>query len=293
VVAVTVEQLLIQSLHGLFFGMILLMLSLGLSLIFGIAGVVNFAHGALYTIGAFAAFFIWTEYTSPLVAILLAGVVVGVIGLVIEISVLRPLYGRDPMFQLLATFGLVFILQGAIINIFGTVTKRVAAPEFAAGPVDLGILIYPKYRLFLIGISALLTVTVWLLLTYTDYGVRIRAAAFNAEMVDALGTSTKALFSGTFLFGSVLAGLAGGFAAPVFSVFPGMGDQVIILIFIVVVIGGLGSFRGAVLGSLIVGESVMIGRIFLGELSPLIPYLAMIAILMARPRGLFGTEMEL
>lgn len=156
----------------------------------------------------------------------------------------------------------------------------------------LGDLIYPKYRLALVGISAVFTIGLWALLEYTDYGVRVRAATYSSEMVDALGTNTKRLLTGTFMLGAGLAGIAGGFAAPVFTVYPAMGLNIIILVFIVVVVGGLGSFKGAIIGSLIVGESIMLGRLFISEFSALVPYLAMIVILMARPRGLLGREME-
>lgn len=289
---VTVNTLLTQALHGLVFGMLLLLLSLGLSLIFGIAGVVNFAHGALYMVGAYVTFVVASEFTNVLVGLAAAFVVVALIGGVAEVLVLRPLYDRDPLFQLLATFGIVFIVDGAIVNIFGTETFRVATPEFAQGPVMLGDLIYPKYRLALVVISAVFTIGLGALLEYTDYGVRVRAATFSSEMVDALGTNTKTLLTGTFMLGAGLAGIAGGFAAPVFTVYPAMGANIIILVFIVVVVGGLGSFRGAIIGSLIVGESIMLGRIFMSEFSALVPYLAMIVILMARPRGLLGREME-
>lgn len=300
---VTVNLLLTQALHGLVFGMILLLLSLGLSLIFGIAGVVNFAHGALYLIGAYATWVV-TDVLSKqigtvpvvgnvIVAILAAFVIVAIIGGIAEVTVLRPLYDRDPLFQLLATFGMVFIIDGAVVNIFGTVTKRIPTPEFAQGPVYFGSLIYPKYRLVLVGISALFTIGLWLLLERTDYGVRVRAATYSSEMVDALGTNTSRLLTGTFMLGAGLAGIAGGFASPVFTIYPAMGAQMIILVFIVVVVGGLGSFRGAIIGSLIVGESIMLGRIFISEYSALVPYLVMIAILMTKPRGLLGREMEL
>lgn len=290
---VTADTLITQALHGLVFGMILLLLSLGLSLIFSIAGVINFAHGALYMVGAYVTFVVASEFSSALIGIIAAFVAIALLGGVLEMTVLRPLYDRNALFQLLATFGIVFILDGAIINIFGTLTKRVPTPEFAQGPVMLGDLIYPKYRLALVGISALFTVAVWALLEYTDYGVRVRAATYSSEMVNALGTNTKTLLTGIFMLGAGLAGVAGGFAAPVFTVYPSMGAEVVILLFIVVVVGGLGSFRGAIIGSLIVGESIMLGRIFMGGLSDLVPYLAMIVILMARPRGLLGQEMEL
>ncbi|MCY4729938.1 branched-chain amino acid ABC transporter permease [Natronomonas gomsonensis] len=289
---ITVNTLLTQALHGLVFGMILLLLSLGLSLIFGIAGVVNFAHGALYMVGAYVTFVVSSEFTNVLGGLVAAFVVVALIGGIAEVLVLRPLYDRDALFQLLATFGMVFIIDGAIINIFGVETHRVATPEFAQGPLMLGDLIYPKYRLALVGISALFTIGLWMLLEFTDYGVRVRAATFSSEMVDALGTNTKTLLTGTFMLGAGLAGIAGGFAAPVFTVYPAMGLNIIILVFIVVVVGGLGSFRGAVIGSLIVGESIMLGRVFISEYSAVVPYIAMIAILMVRPHGLLGREME-
>lgn len=292
IVDVTVNTLLTQALHGLVFGMILLLLSLGLSLIYGVAGVVNFAHGALYMVGAYVTYVVASDFSNGVVAIAAAFVVVAVLGGFLEITVIRPLYDREPMYQLLATFGMVFIIDGAIINIFGTETFRVATPEFAQGPVMLGDLIYPKYRLALVGISALFTIGLWALLEYTDYGVRVRAATYSSEMVNALGTNTKTLLTGTFMLGAGLAGIAGGFAAPVFTVYPAMGLNIIILVFIVVVLGGLGSFRGAVIGSLIIGESIMLGRIFISEFSAVVPYLAMIGILMARPHGLFGREVE-
>ena len=284
--------LLVQLLHGVVFGMLLLLLSLGLSLIFGIGGVVNFAHGAMYMLGAYVTFLVASQLGSTLLGVIAAFLVVGILGAVVEVTTLRPLYDRDPLDQLLATFGVVYVIEGIVINYFGSITKSVPTPEIFQGAVSFGTLYYPKYRLFLVAISGMFAAVFWAFLTYTDYGVRVRAATFSSETVDALGTDTNLLFTGIFVVGAALAGIAGGFAAPVFTVYPSMGTQMLILTFIIVIVGGLGSFRGAVFGSLLIGVSLTMGRVFISQWAQVVPYLAMTAILLLRPSGLFGKELE-
>lgn len=284
--------LLMQMLHGIVFGMLLLLLSLGLSLIFGIGGVVNFAHGAMYMLGAYVTYLVAAEVGSTLIGVIAALVVVGILGAVVEVGALRPLYDRDPLDQLLATFGVVYVLEGFIINYFGTITKSVQTPELLSGSVSFGNFFYPKYRLFLVAISGFFAIIMWAFLTYTDYGVRVRAATYSAETVDALGTDTDRLFTMIFALGAGLAGIAGGFAAPLFTVYPSMGTSMLILTFIIVIVGGLGSFRGAVIGSLIIGISLTMGRVFISGYAQVVPYLAMILILLLRPSGLFGKQVE-
>lgn len=284
---VDASLLITQALHGLAFGMTLLLLSLGFSLVFGVAGVVNFAHGALYAVGAYAAWHVYELFGSVALGIVVSVIFVTVLGGAIEISILRPLYGRDPLFQLLATFGLIFILEGTIVNLYGTTANRVPVPEIFRGPVDIFGVLYPKYRLVIVVITVILTIILWLVLR-TNLGARIRAATYDADMVDALGTDTYRMYTGIFMVGAGLAALAGGMAGPIFTVYPDMGTQVIITIFIVVVIGGLGSFSGAIVGSIIIGESIMLGQAFIGGYAEMLPYLAMIIVLLVRPRGLMG-----
>jgi branched-subunit amino acid ABC-type transport system permease component len=289
---ISVSVFLVQFLHGIVFGMILLLLSLGLSLIFGIGGIVNFAHGVMYMLGAYVSFVVVSVSESPLLGIGAAFVAVAVLGGVVEVLTLRPLYDRDPLDQLLATFGLVFIIEGLVINYFGTFTKTVSQPALMSGTVSFGEFFYPRYRLALLVVSAVLAAILWAFLTYTDYGVRIRAATYSSETVDALGTDTKTLFTVVFVIGAGLAGIAGAFAAPIFTVYPAMGTEMLILTFIIVIIGGLGSFRGAVVASIGIGILITMGRVFLSGFEEMTPFIAMIVILLVRPEGLFGDEVE-
>lgn len=287
-----IDTLLTYTLHGTAYGLTLLLLALGLSLIFGVGNVVNFAHGALYMAGAYVAFSAYTLTGSFVLAFVAAVALIGLLGIAFEIVLLRPLYG-DSTDQLLMTFGAIFIIEGLIHNVYGSIPKRASPPAIVDGTVDLAGMSYPTYRIFVMVAAVCLTAAVWILLEHTDYGVRLRASAFSGETVSALGTNTDHLRTATFAFGSILAGIAGALVLPLYSASPDMGGSVIITIFIIVVVGGLGSFRGAVVGSMLIGYVETFGQLVVPGYQLLLSYLALILVLLLSPRGLFGQHIEL
>lgn len=287
-----IETLITYTLHGTAYGLTLLLLALGLSLIFGVGNVVNFAHGALYMAGAYIAYSAYTLFGNFVYAFLIAILFMIVLGIAMELFLIRPLYG-EPISQLLMTFGAIFIIEGLIQNAYGSIPRRASPPDIISGSVSLAGLSYPTYRLFMMGVAISLTAAVWALLEYTDYGVRLRASAYSGETVSALGTDTDRLRMATFVLGSALAGVAGALALPLFSASPDMGANVIITLFIIVVIGGLGSFRGAVVGSLLIGYLETFGQLFAPGYEAMLSYLALIVVLLLLPRGLFGQHIEL
>ncbi|AQL44359.1 hypothetical protein BV210_17260 [Halorientalis sp. IM1011] len=287
-----IDTLLTYTLHGTAYGLTLLLLALGLSLIFGVGNVVNFAHGALYMAGAYVAFSAYNLTGSFVVAFVAAVALIGLLGIAFEIVLLRPLYG-DSTDQLLMTFGAIFIIEGLIHNVYGSIPKRASPPAIVDGTVDLAGMSYPTYRIFVMVAAVCLTAAVWILLEHTDYGVRLRASAFSGETVSALGTNTDHLRTATFAFGSILAGIAGALVLPLYSASPDMGGSVIITVFIIVVVGGLGSFRGAVVGSMLIGYVETFGQLVVPGYQLLLSYLALILVLLLAPRGLFGQHIEL
>lgn len=287
-----IDTLLTYTLHGTAYGLTLLLLALGLSLIFGVGNVVNFAHGALYMAGAYVAFSAYNLTGSFVLAFVAAVALIGFLGIAFEIVLLRPLYG-DSTDQLLMTFGAIFIIEGLIHNVYGSIPRRASPPAFIDGTVSIAGMSYPTYRIFVMVTAVCLTAAVWILLEYTDYGVRLRASAFSGETVSALGTNTNHLRTATFAFGSVLAGIAGALVLPLYSASPNMGGSVIITIFIIVVVGGLGSFRGAVVGSMLIGYIETFGQLVVPGYQLLLSYLALILVLLLSPRGLFGQHIEL
>jgi branched-chain amino acid transport system permease protein len=242
----------------------------------------------LYAVGAYLTFTFISEFSNFYISILLAAVAVGLIGALIEFLVIRPLYGRDELHQLLVTFGVTLIIDSVLVNAYGSTPKSVPTPEQFQSAIEFGEIIYPEYRLVVAVVAGLLPLIVWSLLEYTNYGIRIRATVHDQEIVDALGTDTKKLMTLAFAGGALLAGLAGGFAAPIFTVFPTMGTEILVITFIVVVVGGLGSFKGAAVASILIGEVSVLGRVLYPDFAGVFAYLVMIAILLIRPRGLFG-----
>lgn len=287
-----IETLLTYTLHGTAYGLTLLLLALGLSLIFGVGNVVNFAHGALYMAGAYVAYTAYTLTESFVLAFIVAVLLMAVLGVTFEVIFIRPLYG-EVISQLLMTFGAIFIIEGLVHNVYGSIPRRASPPGIIDGSISLGGLSYPKYRIFVMVAAICLTVAVWILIEHTDYGVRLRASAYSGETVSALGTNTNHLRTATFTLGAVLAGIAGALALPLFSASPDMGANVIITVFIIVVVGGLGSFRGAVVGSLLIGYLETFGQLLVPGYQSLLSYLALIVVLLLRPRGLFGQHIEL
>ena len=276
---------------GLSLGSRLFLIAVGLSLIFGVLGVLNFAHGAFYMIGAYVALAVTNNVVDNFwLAVVAGAVVVGLIGVLIEVGTIRPLYGRieSELDQLIVTFGFVLIIHEAVRFIWGSQPYTVDAPAVLDFSVAIGGSTFSAYRLFVIAAAFVVMVALWLFITKTYFGALVRGTSSDREMASMLGVDVPRLYTGVFFLGSFLAGLGGALAAPLQSVSPALGDQVIIDAFIVVVIGGLGSLLGAFIGAMIIGLLQSIGPQFIAAGSIAIPFLAMILVLILRPEGLFG-----
>jgi len=281
--------ILIQLFNGLILGSIYVLLSLGLTVIFGTLGVVNFAHGALYMLGAYAAYTLVSVLNVHFLwAILLCPMIVGAIGMGLERLLISKLYKLPHVYNLLLTFGIMYFIQDAIKIIYGPEGEPFNIPKFLDGAIDLGFIIYPKYRLFIITLTAILAAGVWLFLVKTKLGAIIRAGTDDSGMVEALGINISKIFTLVFGMGAGLAGIAGVLAAPIQDVSPLMGMNFLVETFVVVIVGGMGSIGGSILAGLIVGELVTIGIIFWPPISTTLIYIFMVIILIVRPRGFMG-----
>jgi branched-chain amino acid transport system permease protein len=281
--------LLSQLFNGVALGMLYVLMAMGLTIIMGTMGVVNFSHGVLFTFGAYFAFTIAAK-AGFFGALLLAPVVVGLIGMVLERGLVARVYGKDPLYGLLLTFGLAMALEEVIRIGWGTAGLPFSPPEFLGDFVDLKIMFYPKYRLAVFGLILLLVAALWYFLERTTTGKIVRAGIQDSVMVGILGVNTKALFTGVFGLGTFLAGLAGVLSAPMSGIMPTMGDNVIMPSFIVIILGGVGSFWGSVTGGLLLGIIVSMCIQFVPAVAELSMYLVMALVLLVRPRGLFGEE---
>jgi branched-chain amino acid transport system permease protein len=275
--------------NGLVLGLIFAVVAMGFTLILGVMQVINFTHGILFALGAYFAFSM-QRYVGFWFALILAPLLVGLVGLVLERLVIHRIYGGNPLFGLLVTFGLAMGLEELIRMIWGKTGYSVAAPKFAAGSVDLGFMIYSKYRLLLAALAILIILLVWLFLEKTPYGAIIRAGASDAEMVMALGKNLPRMRTFVFIIGSILAGVGGVIAAPLWSVRPTMGTAILMPAMVIVVLGGIGSFWGSVLAGLIVGLSTSISVMFWARISDIIPFIILMIVLLFRPRGLMGEK---
>jgi branched-chain amino acid transport system permease protein len=293
-----------QALNGLQFGLMLFLLAAGLTLVFGIMDCINLAHGSLYMVGAY--FVAAAAQAADSFWIGLGAGVAGaaVLGLVLELSLFRQLYRRDHLSQVLATFGLILIANEAVRMIWGAQPLLLNPPEALSGPVEIGNFVYPAYRLVIIAFGLGVAGLLYLLVARSRVGMWVRAGAANREMTEALGVNVQGLFTAVFVFGAALCALAGGLLGPLLAVQIGMGESVLILAFVVIIIGGIGSIRGALVGSLIVGTVDTLGRALLPTLlraalpadaaatlgpalASILIYLLMAAILFFRPQGLF------
>ena len=284
-----IHQLFDLFLNGVILGAIYVLLALGLNVILGLIGVINFAHAAFYMLGAYLTLS-FAPHIGFLPAVAAAAVVVGVLGMAMEVSVIRPLYRRIPEHALLLTFGLTLVAEQAVRWHWGDYAKSFSPPSYLSGGTSLGDFFFPTYRLFVVGVTALVVAAVWLLLNKTSLGLVIRAGVLDAEMVGALGINVPLTFTLTFGLGSLLAGLGGAMVGPVAGLNPDMANSIIILAFVVVVIGGLGSFWGSVVGGLTVGIFRSVLVYWWSPATELVPFLLMAGLLLVRPRGLFGVE---
>jgi len=283
------SELLQFTMNGLVLGLLFAVVALGFTLILGVMQVINFTHGILFAFGAYFAFSL-QRYIGFGGALIVAPILVGVIGLVLERLAIHRTYGGNPLFGLLLTFGLSMALEEVIRMIWGKPGYSVAAPRFLAGSLDLGFMLYSKYRFFLAGLSVLVILLVWLFLEKTPYGAIIKAGASDSEMVMALGKNLPRMRTFVFIIGAILAGVAGVIAAPIWSVRPTMGTAILMPAMVIVVLGGIGSFWGSILAGLIVGLSTSISVMFWARISDIIPFVLLAIILLLRPRGLMGEK---
>ena len=295
-----------QMLNGLQFGVMLFLMSAGLTLVFGVMGLINLAHGSLYMIGAFAAAAVAAATGSFVLALMASLAAAALAGAIIELTIIRRLYDRDHLDQVLATFALILIFSEGTRWMFGSFPLFLDVPPMLAGPVTLpGGIEYPAYRLSIIVIGLLVAVGMFALINRTRVGIRIRAGEADREMIAALGVDIAKLYTFVFALGAALAGFAGALVGAIQSVQVGMGEPVLILAFVVIVIGGIGSIKGAFVGALLVGITDTMGRFLLPQifalflepsaavsvgsaLASMLIYILMAGVLMFRPRGLYG-----
>jgi branched-chain amino acid transport system permease protein len=294
-----------QCLNGLQFGVMLFLMAAGLTLVFGIMNLVNLAHGSLYMVGAYMATAALARTGSFVIAVVFALAATLAIGMLVEIVALRPLYERDHLDQVLATFGLILFFNEAVAIVWGRAALFTTVPPALAGHIQVlpGIR-YPAYRAVIIVVGLLVALLLYVVVTRTRLGMLIRAGASNRTMVGALGVNIRLLYTVVFGFGAALAALGGLMAGPIYTVLPGMGEEILIQVFVVIVIGGIGSIRGALAGAVVVGMVDTLGRAFLRPmlstvlgpsaadsagpaLASMLIYILMAAVLYFRPQGLF------
>jgi len=297
-----------QVLNGLQFGVMLFLMAAGLTLVFGVMGLINLAHGSLYMVGAFAAAAVAGATGSFILALMAALTAAAAAGAIVELVVIRRLYDRDHLDQVLATFALILIFSEGTRWLFGSFPLYLDIPGYLSGPVTLpGSILYPAYRLALILIGLAVAVGLFLLISRTRLGIRIRAGESDREMIAALGVDISKLYTVVFALGAALAGLAGALVGAIQSVQVGMGEPVLILAFVVIVIGGIGSIKGALIGAIMVGLTDTLGGLLLPELfklfmdnsaaqstgsalASMLIYILMAVVLIWRPTGLFGAR---
>jgi branched-chain amino acid transport system permease protein len=279
---------LIQLLNSLQYGLLLFMLAAGLTLIFGIMGVVNLAHGSFYMLGAYLAWFLVGQLESLVLAIVLGTLLAVVFGWLLEWLLFRHFYHRDHLDQVLLTFGLIYIFEEARSILWGDDVHSVQVPEMLNWSIPLtDNLSYPVYRLVMSGVCIALALGLYLLISRTRLGMKIRAGAFNREMTESLGINIRLIHGVVFALGVGLAAIAGMIASPISSVYPGMGSSVLIMCFVVVVIGGIGSVRGALVAALLVGLVDTFGKVLAPQIAGMAVYMLMAVVLLYKPEGLF------
>lgn len=280
-------QLLLGLVNGAFYAL----LSLGLAVIFGLLGIVNFAHGALYMLGAFAAWIMLDQFgINYWYALILSPLIVGAAGMVIERLFLKHLYKLDPLYGLLLTFGLALIAEGIFRELYGVSGLNYSVPEALSGATNLGFMVLPNYRAWVVLVSLLVCLGTWYLIERTRLGAYLRAGTENASLVQAFGVNVPLMVMCTYGAGAALAALAGVLAAPIIQVNPLMGSNLIIVVFAVVVIGGMGSILGSVISGLALGLIEGLTRVFYPEASNIVVFVIMVIVLMIKPAGLFGKE---
>jgi branched-chain amino acid transport system permease protein len=284
----TLDLFLLQLFTGLALGSIFVLVALGISLIFGLLTIVNFAHSQFFMLGAYVGAFVLGITGNFWLSLIAVPLFVGGVGMLSERFLVRPLYGRGIDYPLLLTYGLGLIILDTVRILAGTEGIPFPTPEALSGAADLGVFFFPKYRLFLIVVTAVLLVALWLFLEKTSYGLIVRAGARDPEIVQILGVDIGRVWLIVFGIGVALAGLAGVLAAPIRGVFPEMGVPVLVEAFVVTVVGGMGSLLGAVIAGLLVGITVSFTSFYFPQMATLSMFLLMALVLIFRPRGLFG-----
>jgi branched-chain amino acid transport system permease protein len=280
-----------HAFNGLVNGSFYALLALGLAVIFGMLGVVNFAHGAFYMLGAFGAFVLLSEFgTGFWVALVVMPLLLGAAGMVVERTLVRPLAALDPLYNFLLTFGLTLIVQDLLRMKYGVQPQPYPQPSGLGGSVDLGLFSFPSYQVFVLAFSVLVSLGAWLLMARTRVGMIVRASTERPEVTRAMGIDVGRWVSPVFGFGIALAGLSGVLAAPMRAVSPLMGADLIILVFAVVVIGGLGSIFGSVAAGFVIGMLQALGNVYVPGLATTSVFILMAVVLLWRPAGLFGRE---
>ncbi|KQQ32788.1 ABC transporter permease [Duganella sp. Leaf126] len=284
---VWLSQLMLGLVNGSFYAM----LSLGLAVIFGLLNVINFSHGALYMMGAFVAWMGMTYFgLSYWAMLLLAPLTVGLFGVIVEKTMLRWLYKLDHLYGLLLTFGITLLLEGVFRSFYGVSGQPFQTPDALAGATDLGFMVMPHYRAWVVVASLTVCLATWYVIEKTKLGAYLRAGTENPKLVEAFGVNVPRMVTLTYGFGVALAGFAGVLAAPIIQVQPLMGQNLIIVVFAVVVIGGMGSIMGAILTGLGLGVIEGLTKVLYPEFSSTVVFLVMIVVLLLRPAGLFGKE---
>ena len=281
-----------QALNGLAYGVLLFLLSVGLTLIFGMLDVVNLAHGSYYMLGAYAGLTLVAVTGNFWLAVLVAPAAVALIGAAVERTCLRPLYRRGPLDQVLLTFGLIYVFEDLVKWIWSGRIRSIPTPALFSDSVTIFGATIPSYRLFVIVFGLAMAAALWALIEKTRLGAIIRAGVFDSEMTAGMGINIHRVFTGVFAFGAGLAGLSGVIAGPIQSAYPPMGASILVPALIVVVVGGLGSLKGSLAGSLIIGQAETFGKVWLPGASMLMIYVVMALILLFRPQGLFGRPLK-
>ncbi len=281
-------MILIQFLNGLSTAMLLFLLASGLTLIFGVLRVINFAHGSLYMLGAYSTYTMALVSGSYWVSLIVAPLFVACASIIIETCFLRRLYAREHEFQLLLLFGFVLILDDVVKAFWGTSLRLVSRPEILSGSVRIIGRDFPTYTLLIIVMGPLVALTLWYMLNRTRIGKQVVAASLDREAANALGMNVPFLYTAVFVFGAWLGGISGAIAAPLRAASPGMGMEIVIMSFAVVIVGGLGSVWGAFLGSILIGEVLAFGTLIVPKMVVVLPFAFMILIFLWRPQGLLG-----
>ncbi|WP_102227119.1 branched-chain amino acid ABC transporter permease [Acidimangrovimonas sediminis] len=284
------SMILSQAANGLVLGFLYVLIAVGLSIIFGMLGIVNFAHGAFFAIGCYLALTLGDMFGWW--GVLLAPIATGAIGMIVEFVLIRRLYDKDPLVSLIITFALALFLEASLRALYGAAPQAYNVPDMLTGFVIFGPVLLTKYRLFVLAVTVLALAAFWLFLNFTPFGRIIRAGSRDGEMVGLLGINLPVVFSFVFGIGCLLAGLAGMLAGPLWTVNPSMAGAAIMPAFVIVVIGGLGSFAGAILSGLLVGLTTAMTIQFAPQWSGAAMYILMAVVLLVRPRGLLGERWE-